>query len=266
MLDARPPLPRAEGNSGAPSLHRGMRALLAGPLLFVLGFGVLHWIINVPKSELILRGDDAGKSSSKQSKGKYREAKLFDQQARDEGFARTHEPVMAFAYEFAHELTFAGRSQPEDFLKSIECHRWRCQYELCGTRRELAKLVRVLKRLEHEDDDLWDAFEAKARKGEKKGHSCQRVTVRFSRPSPETKGIRASKAALDRLKRDAEKKKKKRKKKAAIQRGADSEVAPSLKDRVAPLDGPKVEPVPPNSKLGTSRAGVPRSATPPTPG
>lgn len=247
-----------------------MRALLAGPLLFVLGFGALHWIINVPKSELILRGDASSKSTKKKPKGKHREAKLFGQQARDEGFARTHEPVMTFAYEFAHEVTFAGSSEPEDFLKSVQCHRWRCQYELCGTRRELAKLVRVLKGLEHEDDDLWDAFEAKARKGEKKGQSCQRVTIRFSRPSPETKGIRASKASLDRLKRDAEakrrSKKKKRKKKAAVQRGADSGVAPASGATSVPLDAPKIEPVHPKPKLGTSKPGVPKSGTTPTPG
>ena len=202
---------------GSPPVTVSRKGLLLGPLLFVLGFGVLHWAINVPKSEMILRADKTGKKKKK-VKGKQREHKLFKRQKRDEGFARIHEPVMHFAYELAHETALGSAPGENSFLDSAVCHRWRCQYQLCGARRHLTKVVRVLKELEHEDDGLWDAFEAKVRKTKKKGQACQRITIRFSRPSPETKGIRAAKTSIARLKKSEDARKKRAAKKARRQK------------------------------------------------
>lgn len=186
----------------------GPRSYLAGPVLFVLLVWLAHYLINVPKADMIER-DDEPRSSSSSTKGKDREHKQFSEQNRDEGFARVHEPVMEFAYELAHSTVFPpeaerGTPAPASFLQSFECHRWRCQYQLCGPRKKLSQVVRVLEELEHEDDDLWDAFEKNTRRGVKKKESCQRITVRFSRPGPEPKGIRPSKKSLERLERARE--------------------------------------------------------------
>ena len=50
------------------------------------------------------------------------------------------------------------------------------------------------------DDDLFDEWERKTEKSETtKGDICQRIVARFSRPSPEVKGIRVQKKALEKV-------------------------------------------------------------------
>jgi hypothetical protein len=225
-----------------------LRQAFKWPLIFALSLGVLHFAVSVPKSEMIERkSSKKKKKKKKKKKGKYPEYESFDREHRDEGFALIHEPVMHFAYGVAHSAVFAdARDAPESYLSNVECHRWACMYEMCGPRHEITQITRLLKTLEHEDEDLFDEWESKSSKSEdKKTDICHRIVARFSRPSPEVKGIRVQKEALDKVRKtQAARARAKKKKVKRPKRGANEApiLAPTRAE--AKEKAPKKAPVP----------------------
>lgn len=196
-------------NSSAPPTRGGWLRAILGPIILVSSLGAVHYVMTVPKSEMIAR-KKKGKEDAKKPKPKPKSGKTYPAydrwrtEKRDDAFARIHEPVMKFAADMAQAAVFRDEeSKPASFLRSTKCQRWHCQYKLCGERQDLSDVVRTLKRLEHEDDILFDTFESKTGK-DKSGDHCTRVVVRFSRPSPEVKGIRVDDDALKRVHRARE--------------------------------------------------------------
>jgi hypothetical protein len=195
-----------DSNSSTPTTRGGWLRAILGPLIFVSALGAAHYAMTVPKSDMIAR-KKKGKKDKKAKKKKGKEYPAYDRwrtEKRDDAFVRIHEPVMRFAVDLAQAAVFREEEgKPESFLRSVKCQRWHCQYKLCGERQDLSDVVRTLKRLEHEDDVLFDTFETKTG-NDKAGDHCTRAIVRFSRPSPEVKGIRVDKKALKRVHRARE--------------------------------------------------------------
>lgn len=190
---------------------------MLGPLGVVLALLVAHGLASVPKSPM-LRQREKGRAGapSETAKGRGREAAAFAKERPDPGFDATHRPALEHAVQLARTLidTRDGQATADEaaFDAALECRRWRCQVKLCGARKRVRAVHRVLRKMELEDDVLFDAYElqkpsSKAKK--KTQRVCITSTVRFSRPAPELKGIRVAKAS----KEPPKKKNKKRKKK-----------------------------------------------------
>lgn len=184
----------------------------AGPLL--VGGALLggHFALTVPHGPKHKRpGAGAkkkgkGKGKGKKKKPSVREAKMFSEEDRDVDFAKIHEPVLKRVYELAYAAAFVRMADPGlELLEHTRCRQWRCQIELCGPKRYVRRVVRVMRTMEVEGEDLWDVYEVG---GFEEGYGnrdeglgvCQTATLRFSRTSPEPKGLRVAKMWRDQQK------------------------------------------------------------------
>ncbi len=187
-----------------------------GPLALCLGLLLAHWLFSVPKAPMIDKDEDDGREASAAARVGGREAAAFVGEREDKGFVATHQPALEAAVDMAHALVVEVRGadpQRSEVDSRLECRRWRCQIELCGTRPAVRAHAQVLRKMRLEDDSLWDAFElgkVRAQESEDDDAVCQSMTLRFSRPAPELKGIRVDKASADSLRRKPKKKKRKR--------------------------------------------------------